>query len=174
MEQLSFDHTIASFKSRGAILCIPSVLIEEWFSFGILRLPDGMDVNPVLAFVEIERLCKIDWLTLGEQNGFSLDLDDSMLVMLKDAEPVKRVLPDRTEKWRNGTEEVYPIHNNEYEFRGVMQKFAKVAWLCYTDIGESFCDLQSLEAQNELLNQRQKPARLVDFEINANVASTVG
>lgn len=62
--RLSFDYMIISCKSRGTILQVLFPLVKEWISFGIFRLLDGMDVNPVLLFVPIARLCEADWSVL--------------------------------------------------------------------------------------------------------------
>lgn len=56
---LYFACMITSPKGRGAFLRDPFLLIKEWVSLNILRLPDRMDVNPVMAFVSNARHCKI-------------------------------------------------------------------------------------------------------------------
>lgn len=67
-DQLSFDRMLTFCKSRDVILRVPIPLIKEWISFGILRLLNRMDVNPVLTFVAIARLCKVDWSTFSDQS----------------------------------------------------------------------------------------------------------
>lgn len=52
VERMNFNPVITSCKSRDANLRVPSVLMKECFSFGVLRFHNRMDVNPVLAFVE--------------------------------------------------------------------------------------------------------------------------
>lgn len=49
-ECLSFDHMITSCIPRGTILRFPPLLINEWFSFGIIRLFGRVAVNSFLAF----------------------------------------------------------------------------------------------------------------------------
>lgn len=51
-------------------LCVSSLLIIERFSFGMLYLLDRTDGNPVLDFVEMTRICEVDWFALGEQDWF--------------------------------------------------------------------------------------------------------
>lgn len=56
--QLSLDRMIMSCKSRGAVLRIPFPSIKVWFSFVILRLFNRTNVNPVVVFVPVARLCE--------------------------------------------------------------------------------------------------------------------
>lgn len=74
VERQSFDRMIPSFKSRGEILRVPFPLIKEWFSFGILWLLGRMEVNQVLVFVAIARLCEVEWSALGEQSWFHTNM----------------------------------------------------------------------------------------------------
>lgn len=94
-------------------------------------------------------------------------------LFLKGAPPLNRVLPDGTEEWRAGDDEICPIYRKKYESRAMTMTFAKAAWLRYIDGGEYYYELSSLEAQDELLDTRRSPAHLVDDQINSNVASNV-
>lgn len=143
---------VTSYKSRGAILRVPFLLIKKWFPFGFLRLLDTMDVNPVLAFVAIARLCETNWSALDDQSWFSYEYDEGTLIILRGTELLKRILPDGTKEWRDGEEEIRPIYRKDYESCGMMEAFAKAAWLWYIDSGEDYYELPSLEAQDTLLN----------------------
>lgn len=59
-ERLSFDLTMMSCKACGMVSRVPSSVIREWFSFGILRLPGRMSVTLLLASVTFPRHCEVD------------------------------------------------------------------------------------------------------------------
>lgn len=57
-----------------------------------------MVVKPVLSYVSIAHVRKVDCYTLGEQNWFSYEYDNDVLITLKDAAPLKPVSSDGTEE----------------------------------------------------------------------------
>lgn len=61
-----FAYLITPSNGCGALFRVPFLLIEEGFSFGILRPLDLMDGDPVLDFVAIARFCEVDWTALGD------------------------------------------------------------------------------------------------------------
>lgn len=57
--------------------------------------------------------------------------------MLRETELLKRILPDRTEEWRDYGEGICPIHCKEYESHGIKMTFSKVAWLRCIESGKN-------------------------------------
>lgn len=101
VEWLSVYRMITSCKSRGTILRILSLLIKEWFSFGLLRPLDRTETTPVLALVVVARLCEVNWSLLRDQSWSPYEYDDSMLIILNCAAALKRVMTDGTEEWQD-------------------------------------------------------------------------
>lgn len=81
LDRLSLARMITSCNGHGAILRVPFLLIKEWFSFGILRLLERIDANPLLAFFAIARLCEFDRSALGDQWRFLYEYDEGMLIV---------------------------------------------------------------------------------------------
>lgn len=42
------------------LMRVTKATIKEWFDYGILRLIDGMQVDPTLAFVAVACLYEVD------------------------------------------------------------------------------------------------------------------
>lgn len=74
--------------------------------------------------------------------------------MIKAGAPVKRMLPDVSEEWYDGKEEVCLVRRMQFESRGMTKEFARVAWLRYVSSRDDYYKVQTLKAQNQLLNIR--------------------
>lgn len=96
------------------------------------------------------------------------------MIFFKDAAQLKRVLPDGSKELRDDGDEICPLFARYFWSREITKTIAKETWLRYIDSGGNYHELPSLEAQDELLNLRQCPARLVDVEMNGNVATNIG
>lgn len=59
-----------------------------------------MDGNSVSAVIAMVRSRAVDWSALGEQNWFSYEYDEGMLITLRGAEPLRLLSSDGTEEWR--------------------------------------------------------------------------
>lgn len=135
VERLSFACMMTSCNGRGGMLRVPFLLIKKWVSLGILRLLDHIDIDSVLAFVAIARLCKVevDWTALGDQLYFSYEYDKGVLVVLRVAEPLKCLLPNGTEVRYNGGKEIRWTYLKKYEPSRVTKTFARAASPRYID-----------------------------------------
>lgn len=127
MARISFDRVVTSCKFSGAFLRVSFLLLKEWFFLGILRLYYRIDVNQELDLVAIAQRFETDRSALEEQNQFPYKFDDEMLSVLNGANPLKRVLPDGTDDWRVGCEELCSIYRKKYECQGLTKKFAQGA-----------------------------------------------
>lgn len=65
------DQMRSAFASRAALLQVPSVLVGHWFRFGIFGIPMEMDVNQVLALLEIACVAEVDWEARPDVDSFS-------------------------------------------------------------------------------------------------------
>lgn len=119
VKRLLFARLLTSRKTCGAILRVASLLIKEWFAFGILWILEHMNVNPVSDFVSIACLCEVALSALEEQSGFPCEYDDCMLSILTHAEPLKRVLLDKTDYWRDRNKVLRQTYRKKYESRGM-------------------------------------------------------
>lgn len=46
---------LSSNVTGKAVMCVPQVMIKEWFVYGILRLIDRTEEEPTLGFVMVAR-----------------------------------------------------------------------------------------------------------------------
>lgn len=79
-------------------------MIEEWISFGILRLLRSIEMGPVLALVAVARVPEVFWAALPDQEWLSHDHSRRMIV-LRPGE-VRRL--KRVQKKVKGEEAVNP------------------------------------------------------------------
>lgn len=67
----------------------------------------------MLAFVEMARLCDVDWAALGNYWWVLYEYDEAMPIFLRGREPLKRILSEEMEQWHDGGEEICQIHCKE-------------------------------------------------------------
>lgn len=132
----------------------------------------------ILAFNKTTRFWGFDWFVSRKQIWLLSKLDHCVLIIVTGVAPLMNLLLDLTEEWWDGGEVVRQTYNEEYvswSMSGTSEKFAKAAWLQYTDSRENCFQLPSLEAHQEFLSLCRGPALWVNIEIMANnVATDVG
>lgn len=71
IEHLVYHRMVAGCEGSGALLCVSLCSIKLWYAWGICRLLQIMEVDPVLALVAKGRLTEINWVAVADQNRFS-------------------------------------------------------------------------------------------------------
>lgn len=128
----------------------------------------------MLVFVVIARLFEVDWTALDDKWWFPYAYVNGVLICLRYADPLNRILPDGTEEWYDGEEEIRMIYCKTCIARGMTETFAKATRLRYIYSGGDCFELQSLEMQDALVTPRQSPNQTVGVGENANKALDFG
>lgn len=137
------------------------VFIKELCPFSILLLLDSNDVNLVLASVAIVYLFRSNGCHLKRRDCFRTNKTIEFRSHVRGAVPLKRVLLDGTEEWRDGGEEICLFYCSKYKSRGMTQTFIKAPRLRYI-------------AQKNEYNENPSPKNpSIDVEFKAKTAKNV-
>lgn len=70
---LSYERIMVGCRGYGALVWVPTAMIEEWLRMGILRLIRNTEVDEMLALVAVARVAEVDWAASPDQKWLSYD-----------------------------------------------------------------------------------------------------
>lgn len=127
--------------------------------FGIIALMDHMNVDPVLAFATIARLCEIDLHARSSQDWFLYFQETGRLDLVETTVPMMRNLPEGDEEHMEGIDDVSLIRCAESSFCDLKFEVFEAAWLNYLRDGNDNYDLPSLNLSDGLVNRKAGSAK---------------
>lgn len=129
VKQFSFSRVIDECDGRCARMRVPDAMIKDWFDFEILWLTDRMDVDPILTFVAVVRLCEAYWYALGSHDWFPYICKTGKLSRVSWSASMVRKLADGTEEKDAVNGPVHPTYREQFAKRCVLFEFSNAAWL---------------------------------------------
>lgn len=94
--RLAFDSLVEGCRGYDTLLPMPDLLVEQWFSFGLLRCIRDMAIEPVMAMVAVACVAEIDWSAQPEQEWFPFNYEESSIVRILAVALVRRQQADGT------------------------------------------------------------------------------
>lgn len=81
VRQLSYEGMMVGCHGNGLLVWVLMLMIEKWFGLGILHLILNMELNAVLELVVLARVAGVDRAAMPDQEWFSYDYAQGMLVL---------------------------------------------------------------------------------------------